>query len=289
MRRRHGITLIEVLAAIFIMGVGMMAILVLFPLGALSMARALRDDRSANCARNARALATMHDLRNDPNVAPWLSTTPPAGAQPDPLGPSFPVYVDPYYYLGLTGAQQTNLSSNVRRVSPSYVTSAAVPIDAANRWFGMLDDLTFGINGYPKQERQGLFTWAYLLRRTQSINPESTELSVIVYNGRSIQVPIAETTYGVVAGTSAGDTSLTVTWAAGQDTPELGRGSWLLDVTPAASGKSVNACFYRVTVVSEPVGGQIQVEVQPPLKNAGLTQVVWLAGAIDVYEQGIGK
>ena len=65
---RPGITLVEVLAAIFIMGVGLLALLTLFPLGALSMARAVRDDRAAAIAANAAATATALDLRNDPNV-----------------------------------------------------------------------------------------------------------------------------------------------------------------------------------------------------------------------------
>jgi Prokaryotic N-terminal methylation motif len=54
--RRFGITLIEVLAAIFIMGVGLLALLTLFPLGALSMARAVQDDRAAAIAADAASL-----------------------------------------------------------------------------------------------------------------------------------------------------------------------------------------------------------------------------------------
>jgi len=55
--RRRGVTLLEVLAAIVIVGVGMMALLVLFPLGALSMARAVQDDRAANIARDSVTLS----------------------------------------------------------------------------------------------------------------------------------------------------------------------------------------------------------------------------------------
>lgn len=51
--RRAGITLLEVLAAIFILGVGLLALLVLFPIGALSMARAIQDDRAAQVAADA--------------------------------------------------------------------------------------------------------------------------------------------------------------------------------------------------------------------------------------------
>ena len=65
--RRRAITLLEVLTAIFIMGVGMLAILTLFPLGALNMARALRDDRAGHIAHTAGSLAIARDLHTDPH------------------------------------------------------------------------------------------------------------------------------------------------------------------------------------------------------------------------------
>jgi hypothetical protein len=57
MTRRSGITLIEVLVAIFVMGIGCIALLVLFPLGALTMAQGIRDDRSAQATVQASAFA----------------------------------------------------------------------------------------------------------------------------------------------------------------------------------------------------------------------------------------
>jgi len=60
MRRRHnstGVTLVEVLVAILITCVGLLALLTLFPLGALSMARAVKDDRAAAIAASAVALS----------------------------------------------------------------------------------------------------------------------------------------------------------------------------------------------------------------------------------------
>ena len=57
--QRPGITLLEVLVAIFIMGVGLLALLVLFPLGALEMAQAIKDDRAAQTAANAVALSEV--------------------------------------------------------------------------------------------------------------------------------------------------------------------------------------------------------------------------------------
>ncbi len=53
MTRRPGLSLIEVLTALFIMGIGAIAILTLFPLGAINMANANRDDRSSLAAFGA--------------------------------------------------------------------------------------------------------------------------------------------------------------------------------------------------------------------------------------------
>jgi type II secretory pathway pseudopilin PulG len=55
---RSGITLVEVLVAIFIMGIGLLALLTLFPLGAISMAQQVQADRAAS---NLRSIAdAMH-------------------------------------------------------------------------------------------------------------------------------------------------------------------------------------------------------------------------------------
>ena len=52
-----GSTLVEVLAAIFVMAIGLLSLLVLFPLGALSMAEAVKDDRAATIASQANAFS----------------------------------------------------------------------------------------------------------------------------------------------------------------------------------------------------------------------------------------
>jgi hypothetical protein len=52
-----GISLAEVLVAIFVMGIGLLALLALFPLGALTMAEAIKDDRAGAIAGEAMAFS----------------------------------------------------------------------------------------------------------------------------------------------------------------------------------------------------------------------------------------
>src|SRR5712691_129060 len=77
MIRRPAVTLVETLVAIFVMGFGMLALLVLFPLGALTMAQAIKDDKTAHAASNAKAILAAWNIPNDPQVAPAF-TIPPA-------------------------------------------------------------------------------------------------------------------------------------------------------------------------------------------------------------------
>src|SRR5437899_5792066 len=84
--KRRGVTLTEVLVAIFVTGLGLLSLMTLFPLGALNMAQAIKDDRTAHCAANASSY-----------IRAWWRTQVQNG-QTDPwaTGPSQPVYVDPF-------------------------------------------------------------------------------------------------------------------------------------------------------------------------------------------------
>lgn len=184
---RQGVTLTEVLVAIFIMGIGLLSLLVLFPLGALQMAQAIRDDRCTHAGINARALAdTMipyttsnnpnHTLKDDPfTVFPFYAT--PSTSNPSvtvsglplPLpknGPSYPVYIDPIgvkLTASTVGAkfspaggplfpvynnpQGISLGS-IPRVCPSFMNLAGSFQDL-ERWCIMTDDIQFQENGKP--------------------------------------------------------------------------------------------------------------------------------------------
>lgn len=137
MARRQGASLVEVLVAIFVMGIGMIALLTLFPLGALRMAQAIQDDTCARAVANANSLASMtivppippppalsivnRPLRSDahaitPPFPSPFAAFPALNRLPldtfkdipvpgynrafaaDPNGVSYPVYIDPIGY-----------------------------------------------------------------------------------------------------------------------------------------------------------------------------------------------
>src|SRR5438876_11917270 len=63
--QRAGTTLVEVLVAIFVMGIGLIAVLALFPLGVIRMAQAIQDNHTGNIAFNAESIATTKLLGQD--------------------------------------------------------------------------------------------------------------------------------------------------------------------------------------------------------------------------------
>src|SRR5207302_679219 len=97
MVQRDGVTLIEVLVAIFVMGLGMIALLTLFPLGVLQMAQAIKDDRTAIAAANAASVAKVWNIRVDDNVSQYYKNPVGTFGLPDASAGSsgYPVYVDP--------------------------------------------------------------------------------------------------------------------------------------------------------------------------------------------------
>jgi len=121
MSRRPGLSLTEVLVALFIMGIGCIAILTLFPLGALNMAQAFRDDRCTQSAYQADAylrayVRTARDTGRLNNASEKFLE---AMTDPDPkkavtsympvigAGPSYPVMIDPLGYLARGGMNDT--------------------------------------------------------------------------------------------------------------------------------------------------------------------------------------
>jgi prepilin-type N-terminal cleavage/methylation domain-containing protein len=218
LRHRPGVTLLEVLIAIFIMAIGMLALLTLFPIGALEMARALRNQRATDSSVLAESVAMMEDIRHDPIVVTPIATDPtgwtdafvnPFGTPLDPSipGPSNGVFVDPYLSqfdptstigaLSLAGPPVTTVTPGMRRRSISLTNWAGRPpltkLSGAecDRWCSLLDDLLFNSDATPNTtlgiERGGKWTWSWLLRRPNAYTDSTVEMSIVVYHSRDVK------------------------------------------------------------------------------------------------------
>jgi hypothetical protein len=272
--RRPAATLVEVLVAIFVTAIGLLALLALFPLGAVSMAQAIKDSRCAQCAANAAALSQLLRLPGDPNVTPKFRAPP--GLPPLPAGyngPSYPVYADP---VGAQLLGATTIGGQLPRVAPSYYTQ---PSDI-QRWFTLLDDINFGPNGIPSGPllsagpppqvvvgREDRYTWAYMLRQPNVTLPvvtnNVTTLSVVAYSGRSQSVLGEQALTNVSLTTGANQVSIPQGAA-------VRNGSWILDATVLddTNNPDPHGYFYRVVDVQGPDStGNLQVELQTPLKG----------------------
>jgi prepilin-type N-terminal cleavage/methylation domain-containing protein len=307
--RRRGVTLVEVLAAVFIMGVGLLAILVLFPVGALSMARSVRDHNTAAAAAAAASLANGFDLRNDANVQAALALLPDSptnqAAPPGTSGRGYPVYVDIFYQpfstnLGKAGALGPNGYAPGVATPGIYRTGVAYGGTGLNqqaRWFTYEDDLKFGDNGSMVTagviDRPGRITWAYLLRPERSGADTVYELDVVVYNSRVTTTLSGETTY-TAAGT-AGANTLTLTYTAPLTDP-ITVNDWFLDTTyevtvgagaAATPRGTVHAYFYKAIDVVDNGAGQITLTLDQPLR-ANVGNVVHMSNVVEVFSKGTG-
>jgi hypothetical protein len=311
MNRRPGTTLIEVLVAVFVTAIGLLGVLALFPLGAVSMAQAIKDSRCAQIAANAFALAEALNVRSDPQVIGFpdrFTFQEPVPANPD--GPGYPVFVDP---IGLvmgskgkffpTGVPQ---DLAIPRVNVSFVGStlpSSTQPNPAVRWFTLLDDVNF-----PKEKpvffdnsvvrREGRYSWAYLLRRPRSTNSSIVDLTVVVYAGRPNVFGQGETAYTPVTFDPASSV-VHVAWGPGQDKPAVRAGGWILDATKVQRvGQNYipdpHGFFYRVVNVSDEgiqADGKhyvdLELQTRPKLGTSQGVLVV-LDGVAEVFEKGAG-
>ncbi len=336
MTQRNGTTLTEVLVAIFIMAIGMMSLLTLFPVGALSMAQAVRDERAAQAAANAAAIAEAKGLRHDQRVEGWFKRM----EDPDPNslfyayslarymtppydGPSYPIFVDPLGDYSLAPPSDLGKPANpqligIPRTGVSYVKPVPLPQNfqqSLSRWFGLLDDMTYvDPAAYPQYgvptvsptdlvQREGRYSWTYLLRRPRFRDPSVVDMTVIVYNARSQVVPFGEQVFADAANPVIFDPTtnvVTVRYGAmGKPRPDIRKGQWIMDATVQKRAGVLGTVpdprgyFYRVVSVTDN-GTALALELQTPPKGDPtappnpLSIMVFLDGVVEVFDRGGG-
>jgi type II secretory pathway pseudopilin PulG len=309
MTRRSGFTLIEALMAVFVMAIGLLALLTLFPLGAMQMQKAIKDQRSAEAAHNAMAIYKSLDIANDTTVNAYAFGTrspfqqPLAGLPVVRYGISYPIYVDQWGAPSNlpVGGLNSPLAPNgvmLRRGVQGRVPPG--PISAPD-WFELHDDMVFGNNGIPQSttpvSREGRYTWAYIIRRPQAnqISSLPLDVTIVVYAGRGIPswtglAMDAENVFSASFTNPKGNI-VSVAWPVGSDRPRLRRNNWVMDgrMRPIPQGY-----MYRVVSITETSANSMDLEVQTPLggplRNYGASgpddRIVVLDNVVEVFERG---
>lgn len=287
MSNRRGVSLVEVLVAIFITGIGLLSLLALFPIGALSMAQAIRDSRASHAAQNAKNVCDMVNVCSDNRLmaalgrapAPTMGLLPPD--PPDPQGASYPIYVDPIGIRSMpTGASinvgvRPGLSHGMERLDPSLIASLSWPAGGGPgnpaevalkrrhtlRWFSLLDDVTFDDRGVPdpstgQVQREGRYSWAFTFKRGPAGGaPLAT---IVVYSQRSLQIdgatlqPLGERPYQAYYLPFNADGTprniVYLVWGVGTEAPSIRRGSWIMDLTQERIPSGVASPAYYGTM-----------------------------------------
>jgi hypothetical protein len=254
-------TLPEVLIALFVLALGSLALLTLFPVAALNMANAVKEERAAQAAANAFAIAEERGVRSDGFVVSNFSG-------PSATGPSAPLYVDPF-------GPPSAVGGIITRVTPSYTPDFPSKL----RWFSLLDDVIFDDTGaaslsFGSVRRDNRFSWAYLVRRPLLSCQSVVDVTVVVYAGRPL-VPTGPTGETLFANSSGAAGSKTIVVSGGNG---IHKGSWVLD--------PINAVFYQVVQTADTALG-LQLEVQTSL-TGNVTQVVAMDNVVGVFTKGPG-
>lgn len=278
---RKGLSLVEVLTAIFIMGLGVISILTLFPLGAMRMGQAFRDERSALAAYNADQFFRSYwktYVVEATTPDPFFSALdqPALGMPPClPHEASYPVVVDPMGYLARAGQPNQNWlgdTPTLTRIPRRNLQIVGNNPLAALALCSLRDGVVTDDNGNPTPDRELRYNFLWVVQRPTNANLYYASLTVVVFDRRAHMYapPGSEQVFPGI-NFAPGQTQLVLPVPRNQI--EIRSGDWVMDATihdptsgiPLGRPGMRHAHFYRVTAITETPGGT-QLEVQPPLR-----------------------
>lgn len=195
--RRPGTSLMEVLIAIFIMALGLMALLTLFPLGLLTMAAAIKDDQCARAAANADGTARFFwkgiwedvppgGIANTSN--PNLNNMPQLDAAGITalLDTHGRVFIDPYGMIGNPSGTAQQLLVGGNRYPPNPVQpqgppamQVGTPRSSVGVRTGTNTAFVLGTEGYPYSVTRRFCTLLDDIYFDRQGQPDANNLSLI--------------------------------------------------------------------------------------------------------------
>lgn len=282
MTRRPGLSLTEVLVALFLVAIGVIGVLTMFPVGAVQMGLALKDQRCAEAATQADAYMRWYwksFIVEDPARAANESELWGGFGTGSPNNPSDPVVVDP---MGRAAGRGSPIAgTTIDRARLMRLTNN----DQVLRTCTLLDGFTYDQAGVPSQasgsiERENRYNWMWVLQRPKQRQRFTANMTIVVYDKRVHLFDQSMIEVSRTATINDGQTSVTL----GSAIPALQRGGWLMDASTA--GGTQLADFYRVASV-DGTSVELATPARPPLGGGtrGTGRVVFFPGVAEVFER----
>ena len=290
MLKRKGLTLLEVLISIFIMGIGMLSVLAMFPAAADMMGRAITNAQMAEGLVNSRGMYDGVDWTSsayskfvtvpikNPNATPLITT----GWFNQPAGetPSF-LLLDQFAALAAVN-RFNNLPIEIASLDAFKPAPAPAntPIDStsgnpsrteiAGRFFTCNSDLILNKAGVADLdddgstvlvEREAKFTLAHFFTRPMPITyPTYIKRNILLFKDRS-QVLTANdfTYYSISSATSTNQFALSVNANGALKTRQ-----WLMVTDSLANAYPTAVDFFEISTVDDS-GATTNIEINPAL------------------------
>jgi prepilin-type N-terminal cleavage/methylation domain-containing protein len=305
MLKRAGLTLLEVLMAIFIMGIGMLSVLAMFPAAADMMGRAISNSQMAEGLVNARGLDDGMDwlssnYKNNiyitaPNLAPAMGPNTNHGwVNPVSDSPTF-LFLD--QYAAMSGVNRFGQSPNgLLPVEVAMITAFSNPPNSnpinnnsgnpslgqiAGRFFTCNSDVVlskYGLanldddNNATTVEREAKFTLAYFFTRPMPLTyPNYAKRNILLFKDRSqtlAQGGDSMVYFPLTAANVSGSNLIQV--AANSNVP-LKTKQWVMVTDKLPTGGYPTAVdFYEIRSVDDTSGTNVDLELgYPVLFSAG--------------------
>ena len=292
-RSRAGISLLEAMIAIGVMAIGLLSLLTLFPLGAIQIGQALKDDRCSETALQADAYLRQYWRHAVINAQPVGTVTDTTLRDPDDAGPlhdcftqpeasyplapatepSYPVLIDPIGWHSYLATMHDHLAGIAAPTGiPRRNLAGISDGNLAVRVCTLPDDLTFERDGQAtviggNLQRQGKYHWAAVLQRQRTGLSDRANLKILVFDGRPplLNLPGNEFQLSVSTGTVVPGvtSSIEITSLPTSEIPLLRRGGWIMDGTLIGGIRHAN--FYRIAAVNSPTPGKYTIDLEKPI------------------------
>ena len=272
MIKRKGLTLLEVLISIFIMGIGMLSVLAMFPGAADMMGRAITNSQISEGLVNARGMQDGVD---------WISPSGPyyqylnAPVWKSPTTDT-PVFLLLDQYASVVGINSfSNLSIEVGSISGGGIT--------AGRFFTCNSDLILNNQGVANKdddgnsvsvEREAKFTIAHFFTKPTPItNQNYIKRNILVFKDRSQVITSNDFTYYPISSfISTNQFTLSVNANGALKTRQ-----WVMITDSLANAYPTAVDFFEISTADDS-GAKTTIEISPSLPSTGFG-----TGAKSVY------